>query len=84
MRIIWGWQGSGDNDIGWCVEEFGSRTITDAYLRRAVDLLAILSIQWKREEEIFLVVETTGTICLEEALAGNFLGSGRDSWETQV
>ena len=70
--------------MGWCVEEFGSRTRTDAYLRRAVDLLAILSIQWKREEEIFLVVETTGTIFLEEALAGNFLGSGRGSWETQV
>ena len=46
-----------DNDIGsvthcHCVEVFGSRTITDDYLRRAVDLLAILSIQWKREEEI--------------------------------
>ena len=81
MRIIWGRQGSGDNE---CVEEFGSRTITEDYLRRAVDLLAILSIQWKREEEIFLVVETTGTIFLEEALAGNFLGSGRDSRETQV
>ena len=62
MRIIWGRKGSGDTDMGWCVEEFGSRTITDAYLRRAVDLLAILSIQWKREEEIFLVVETTGDI----------------------
>ena len=74
-------EGSGDNE---CVEEFGSRTITDDYLRRAVDLLAILSIQWKREEEIFLVVETTGTICLEEALSGNFLGGGRGSWETQI